>query len=160
MRGRADARAAALFYIAAMSLRTAQELLHGAVTSSIIGCMQEVHGELGFGYREHIYSLALEQLLVAKGHRVVREVAIMVHFRGQPLARQVLDMVVDRKVAVEVKTGEPLRNNATGQLFGYLCATTLEVGLVLHFGREARAHRVFFENKFKRHLAKRSRNGG
>ena len=135
-----------------MSRRTAQELLHGAVTSSIIGCMQEVHSELGFGYREHIYSLALEQLLVAKGHRVDREVAVMVYFRGEPLATQVLDMVVDRKVAVEVKTGEALRNNATGQLFGYLCATTLEVGLVLHFGRNATAHRVFFENKFKKHL--------
>jgi GxxExxY protein len=61
-------------------------------------------------------------------------------------------MIVDGKVAVEVKTGEALRNNATGQLFGYLCATTLEVGLVLHFGRSATAHRVFFENKFKKHL--------
>ena len=61
-------------------------------------------------------------------------------------------MVVDGKVAVEVKTGDSLRNNATGQLFGYLCATMLEVGLVLHFGRSATAHRVFFENKFKKHL--------
>ena len=80
--------------------------------------MQEAHSELGFGYREHIYSLALEQLLVAKGHRVDREVAVMVYFRGQPLATQVLDMVVDGKVAIEVKTGDALRNNATGQLFG------------------------------------------
>jgi len=72
--------------------------------------------------------------------------------RGQPLATQALDMVVDGEVAVEVKTGASLHSSATVQLFGYLCATTLEVGLVLHFGRSATAHRVFFEDKFKKHL--------
>ena len=137
-----------------MPRRGTHDFLHGEITASIIGCMQEVHSELGFGYREHIYSLALEQLLVAKGHRVDRELAVMVYFRGQPLATQVVDMIVGGKVAVELKTGEALKDAATVQLFGYLCATTLEVGLVLHFGRTARAHRVFFENKFKKHLRK------
>ena len=63
-------------------------------------------------------------------------------------------MVVDGKVAVEIKTGEALCKTATIQLFGYLCATTLEVGLVLHFGRSAKAHRVLFENRFKNHPAR------
>ena len=139
-----------------MPRRGTHDFLHGEITASIIGCMQESHSELGFGYREHIYSLALEQLLVAKGHRVDRELAVMVYFRGQPLATQVLDMIVGGKVAVELKTGEALKDAATVQLFGYLCATTLEVGLVLRFGRTARAHRVFFENKFKKHLRKDS----
>ncbi|HEV8215954.1 MAG TPA: GxxExxY protein, partial [Gemmatimonadaceae bacterium] len=128
----------------AMPRRGTSDFLHGDVTASIIGSMPESHSELGLGYREHIYSLALEQLLVAKGHRVDREVAVMVYFRGQPLATQVLDMVVDGKVAVEVKTGARLHSSATVQLFGYLCGTTLEVGLVLHFGRSATAQRGFF----------------
>jgi len=142
-----------------MSRRTTNDFLYGELTSSIIGSMQEAHSGLGFGFREHIYSLALEQVLVAKGHRVDREVAVMVFFQGRPLAAQVLDMVVDGKVAVEVKTGEALRDAATGQLFGYLAATTLEVGLVLHFGRTARAHRVLFENRFKKHSPRRAENG-
>ena len=32
---------------------------------------------------------------------------------------------------------------------GGLAATDLEVGLVLHFGKKPRFHRVFFENQFK-----------
>ena len=133
-----------------MSRRQAQELLHGELSSSIIAGMYEVHRELGYGYREYIYSLALEEVLTAKGHRVSREVAVMVYFRGKPLATQVMDMVVDDTVIVEIKSTERLHENATVQLFGYLCATKLEVGLLLHFGREARAHRVFFENRLKR----------
>lgn len=74
----------------------------------------------------------------------------MVYFRGEPLARQVLDMVVDRKVVVEIKSTEALRADAERQLFSYLCSTTLEVGLLLHFGRRADFHRVVCENRFKR----------
>jgi GxxExxY protein len=133
-----------------MARRQAQDLVQGELTSSIIGAMYEVHQELGFGFREYIYSLALERVLIAKGHRVSREVSVMVYFRGEPLAPQTLDMIVDDRVVVETKSSERLHENATGQLFGYLCATKLEVGLVLHFGREARAHRVFFENRLKR----------
>jgi len=40
---------------------------------------------------------------------------------------------------------------ATQQLFSYLCSTKLEVGLLLHFGREAKFQRVICENRCKRH---------
>jgi GxxExxY protein len=113
--------------------------------------MYEAHRELGFGYRELIYSRVLEILLTAKGHCVDREVSVTVYFRGTPIATQVMDMIVDDKVLVEIKATEHLHPAGTAQLFGYLCATTLEVGLLLHFGREARAHRVLCENRFKRH---------
>ncbi|HSQ32960.1 MAG TPA: GxxExxY protein, partial [Gemmatimonadaceae bacterium] len=63
-------------------------LLEEPLTRSVIGSFFDVYNELGFGYRELIYSLALERDLVSKGHRVDREVAVMVHFRGEPLARQ------------------------------------------------------------------------
>jgi len=77
----------------------------------------------------------------------------MVYYRGEPLAKQTLDMIVDDRVIVEIKAGERLHSGATVQLFGYLCATDLEVGLVLHHGREPRAHRVVYENRLKRRNA-------
>src|SRR5437763_1894151 len=91
-------------------------LLDGAITGSIIDCFRDVHRELSFGYRELIYALALERDLVAKGHRVDREVAVMVYFRGEPLARQTLDMIVDQ-VIVENKATERLHPGAELQLF-------------------------------------------
>jgi GxxExxY protein len=59
--------------------RHGHRLLEGAITGSIIDCFRDVHRELGFGYRELIYTLALERDLVAKGHRVDRDVAVMVY---------------------------------------------------------------------------------
>ena len=60
-------------------------------------------------------------------------------------------MVVDGKVVVENEATERLHPVAGQQLFSYLCSTNMEVGLLLHFGREAKFHRVICENRFKRH---------
>ena len=128
-------------------------LLDGELTSSVIGAFYEVYDELGFGYREHLYALALERVLVGARHHVAREVGVIVYFRGEPLARQSLDMVVDGKLIVEIKATERLHDNATRQLFGYLCSTNLELGLLLQFGREPKFHRVICENRLKRRNA-------
>jgi GxxExxY protein len=130
-------------------------LLEEALTHSVIGSFYDVHKELGFGFREYIYTLALERDLVAKGHRVAREVGVMVHYRGEPLAWQTLDMIVDGTLVVETKATELLHPSGTLQLFSYLCASNLELGLLLHFGREPKFYRVICENRYKRH-----RNGG
>jgi GxxExxY protein len=61
-------------------------LLEEALTHSVIGAFYDVHRELGFGFREYLYALALERDLVAKGHRVDREVGVMVYYRGETLA--------------------------------------------------------------------------
>ena len=118
-------------------MRANKPLLHGDITASIIDSFFEVHKELGFGYREYIYTRALERLLIAKGHKVEREVAVMVYFRGEPLAYERMDMLVDGAVVIENKAREPLDPDAQGQLFAGLAATNLEVGLVLHFGKKS-----------------------
>ncbi|HEY2162677.1 MAG TPA: GxxExxY protein, partial [Gemmatimonadaceae bacterium] len=95
-------------------------------------------------------ALALERDLRSKGHRVERDVAAMVYFRGQPLARQRIDMIVDETVIVEIKAGAESHLDGQPQLFSYLAATTVEVGLLLHFGRKPQYRRFIYENRFKR----------
>jgi GxxExxY protein len=134
-----------------MGLEGAGGMLEEDLTRSVIGAFYDVHRALGFGFREHIYALALERALVRKGHRVDREVAVMVYYHGEPLTWQTLDMIVDEKLVLETKATELLHPSATLQLFSYLCATSLEVGLLLHIGREPKVYRVICENRFKRH---------
>ena len=121
-----------------------QELTH-----SVIGSCFDVHRELGPGFREYIYVRALERDLIRKGHKVQREVWTTVYFRGEPLARERIDMLVDGKLIVEAKAGARLPPHAHPQTFSFLAATDLEVALILHFGKDAKAHRVVFENRFK-----------
>ena len=81
-------------------------LLEEGLTQSVIGAFFEVYGALGYGFREFIYVRALERELLTKGHKVDREVAVMVYYRGDPLARQKLDMIVD---ALRPRTAIPSR---------------------------------------------------
>jgi GxxExxY protein len=134
-----------------MNAKREKGLLEESLTHSVIGAFYDVHRGLGFGFREYLYALALERDLIARGHRVDREVAVPVFYRGEPLAWQSLDMIVDQKLVIEIKATDRLHTDATMQLFSYLCATQLQVGLLLHFGREPKHYRVICENQFKRH---------
>ena len=58
------------------------------LTRSVIGAFYEVYNTLVFGFKEHIYSLALERELRSRGHRVGREVSVIVFYKGDELGRQ------------------------------------------------------------------------
>ena len=51
-------------------------------------------------------------------------------------------MIVDGKVIVETKSTLDLHKSARRQIYNYLKATNLEVGLLLHFGTVACFYRV------------------
>jgi GxxExxY protein len=112
----------------------------------VIGAFFDVYNTLGFGFLEHIYVMALERELLLRGHRVAREVEVHVAYKGDVLGVQRIDMVVDEKLIVETKSTLELHKAAQRQVFNYLPATKLEIGLLLHFGPEPRFYRLFCSN--------------
>jgi GxxExxY protein len=117
-------------------------LFEEELTRSVIGAFFEVYNTLGFGLLEHLYSVALERELLARGHRVAREVLVRVMYKGEPLGTQRLDLLVEGKLVLELKSTYELHKSAPRQLYNYLCATNLPLGLLLHFGPEPRFHRL------------------
>ncbi len=117
-------------------------LIEEALTRSVIGAFYEVYNTLGYGFLEHVYVMAMDCELRARGHRVGRQVAVPVLYKGQPLTTQRLDMLVDDRVVVEIKSTFELGGVAKRQLHNYLRGTHLEVGLLLHFGPRPEFHRV------------------
>ena len=81
-----------------------RRLIHEPLTRSVIGAFYEVYNTLGFGFLEHIYILALERELRSCGHQVRREAGVCVMYKGEELAYQRLDMIVDDVLIVEVKS--------------------------------------------------------
>jgi GxxExxY protein len=111
-----------------------KRLLEEQLTSSVIGAYYNVYNTLGYGFLEHLYGLALERELQTKGHRVAREVLVQVKYKNHDLGFQRVDMVVDERLIVEIKSTEQLHPAAGRQLYNYLKATGVQVGLLLHFG--------------------------
>lgn len=122
------------------------ELVEERLTHSVIGAFFDVYNTLGFGFLEHLYVRALERELVARGHAVGREVGISVRYKGEELGTQRLDMIVDGRLVVETKSTYELHKAAPRQVYNYLRATQLEVGLLLHFGPQPRFYRLLCRN--------------
>lgn len=118
-------------------------LIDEALTQSIIGAFFRTYNRLGFGFLESICCAALERELRDRGHVVQREVSVSVWYKGRQVGCQKLDMLVDGRVIVEVKSAAILHRSATRQLYNYLRATDLRIGLFFHFGREPNFERVF-----------------
>ena len=121
------------------------ELIEEELTGSVIGAFFEVYNNVGFGFLEHIYARAMECELKDRGHRVAREVAVDVKYKTLSTGTQRLDMVVDEKLIVEVKSNFQLHPSAIRQVYSYLRGSGLEVGLLLHFGPEPKFYRQIFK---------------
>jgi GxxExxY protein len=117
--------------------------LHTERTRSIIGAFFTVYNRLDYGFLEVHYGSALERELTRLGHVVVREFAARVFYEGEEIGFHRLDMVVDSVVVVELKATPLLPQIARRQLYNYLRATNLEVGLLLHFGPTPRFQKIF-----------------
>lgn len=118
------------------------DLIEKQLTHSVIGAFFEVYNTLGYGFLEHLYVRAMERELRTRGHRVAREVGVRVMYKEGLLGIQRLDLVVDEKLVVEAKASSDLHKAATRQLYNYLRATNLRVGLLLHFGPEPLFYRI------------------
>ena len=123
------------------------KLPHGDVTKAILIEFYYLYNRLGHGFVEVIYSRGLERRLRSAGHEVAREYHARVMLDGEQLGFQRLDMVIDQCVVVEVKSTQRLDPFSRRQLYNYLRATNLEVGLLLHFGPEPRFQRVFVPHR-------------
>jgi len=122
-------------------------LLEHDTTGHVIGAFFDVYFTLGFGFLEHVDSLALERELLQRGRRVGREVSIPIIYKGDTLTWQRVDMIVDERVVVEIKSTYALPPTAKPQTLNYLRSTNLEVALILHFGPEPKFHRLVHSNK-------------
>lgn len=120
---------------------TGDTLLERETTSHVIGAFFEVYNTLGYGFLERVCADTLEIELREHGRSVRREVAIPIWYKGRRISPQRVEMVVDDRVLLEIKSTNVLPLEAERQLMNYLRASSLSVGLLLHFGPEPRFRR-------------------
>jgi len=100
----------------------------------IRGAAFKVHKELGPGLLESVYETALSHELKKEGHHVENQLALPVSYDGIVLEHGFrLDLLVDNKVIVEIKSLEELRDVHHKQLLTYLRLANKKLGLLINF---------------------------
>ncbi len=122
-------------------------LLHGEITGQVIGAFYRVYNSLGGGFAERVYQRALARELRSGQLLVETETPISVDYGGEAIGELRSDLIVERKVLVEIKATTHLQPAYTTQLLNYLRASGIEVGLLLNFGRRAEFRRLILTSR-------------
>ena len=102
------------------------------LSDAVIGAAIEVHRVLGPGFLESVYEEALCVELGLKGIPFVRQAPVAVDYKGHPVGEARLDLLVDGRLAVELKAVESLLPIHKAQVRSYLCATGYPLGLLIN----------------------------
>jgi len=104
------------------------------ISYKIIGCAYTVHSELGPGLLESTYETCLEYELLDKGLKVERQKPLPVIYKDIKLnAGYRIDLLVEEKVIVEIKSSEAISPVYEAQLLTYLKLADKKLGLLINF---------------------------
>ena len=105
------------------------------ITGAIIDEAMKIHQELGPGLLESVYEAVLARALERRGEHVERQKVVRFEYDGMIFEEGFrVDLIVDARVVVELKSVEMLAPVHSKQLLTYLRLMNLPVGLLINFG--------------------------
>ena len=110
------------------------EWQHSDLTGNIIGLAINVHRALGPGLLESAYEECLSHDLLEAGFEVRRQVGVPIEYKDVRLeCGYRIDLLVENKVIVELKSIEALAPVHTAQILTYMRFAGVHIGLLMNF---------------------------
>jgi len=105
------------------------------IGSLLVDTAINLHKNLGSGLLESVYEVVLAKLLAKKGLLIQRQVSIPIIFEDEHFDEGFrVDLFVDGKVIIEIKSVEKIIDAHKKQLLTYLKLTNTKLGFILNFG--------------------------
>lgn len=115
------------------------------ISYQIRGAIYDVYTKMGPGLLESIYEEALVLELVKRGLKVERQKEIPIFYDGHLLNTHLrLDLLVESKVIVELKSVSELQNVYFKQLLTYLKLSDKRLGILVNFNVDDILHDAIF----------------
>jgi len=109
--------------------------MENRIGKHVVDCAITIHRELGPGLLESVYEVVLAHELQRCGFSVERQVPMSILYQGHNFEEGFrVDLVVEDKVIVELKSVERLTNAHKKQLLTYLRLSNMRLGYLLNFG--------------------------
>jgi len=118
-------------------------MTHDEITFEIRGAVYDVYKVLGPGLLESVYEEALVYELEQRGLKVERQKQVPIIYKGNVLRTDLrLDLLVEDKVIVELKSVEEMKKVFGKQLLTYLRLMNKRVGLLVNFNTDNILHAI------------------
>ncbi|WP_317127991.1 GxxExxY protein [Gelidibacter gilvus] len=109
-------------------------IIENNLSNKIIGCAIEVHKQLGPGLLESAYKECLFHELSVLGLSTKKELALPIVYKDIKLDHGYrIDLLVENKVVIEIKTVENFTDVHLAQVLTYLKLGNYKLGLLLNF---------------------------
>jgi GxxExxY protein len=120
-------------------------MIENKISKEIIGCAIEVHKQLGPGLLESAYQECLYYELIRAGLNVQKEVPRPIVYKDIKLDHGYrIDLLVEEKIVVEIKTVESFTDVHLAQILTYMKLGNYKLGLLINF------HVTMLKNGIKR----------
>jgi GxxExxY protein len=120
-------------------------VIENDISKEIIGCAIEVHKQLGPGLLESAYQECLYYELIRAGLNVQKEVPRPIVYKDLKLDHGYrIDLLVEEKIVVEIKTVESFTDVHLAQILTYMKLGNYKLGLLINF------HVTMLKNGIKR----------
>jgi GxxExxY protein len=104
------------------------------ISGRIIGCAIDIHRELGPGLLESAYQACLYYELVQAGLKVEQQKPLPLVYKEVYLKCSYrIDLLVENRIIVELKTVESIHSLHSKQLLTYLRLANCKLGLLINF---------------------------
>jgi GxxExxY protein len=105
------------------------------ISGDVLDLSIRIHRALGPGLLETVYETVLAGALVGMGYRIDRQKPVDIEFEGLRFdAAFRVDILVDDRLLIEIKSVDRLHAAHAKQLLTYLRLTKQPVGLLVNFG--------------------------
>lgn len=109
------------------------EILYPQLSYQIVGACFAVYNELGTGHKESCYEEALAVEFAKRNLRFKRQAYIPLAHDGKIIGKQYFDFLVEDKIVVELKRGNHFHHKNIEQVYQYLIAKKLQLGIIAQF---------------------------
>jgi len=105
------------------------------IANQVMEAAFQIHREIGPGLLESVYEAVLAKMLIDRGLDVQRQVPVPIRYQEMVFDEGFrADLLVGRKLLVELKSVERLQPVHAKQLLTYLRLTDRRLGLLINFG--------------------------
>lgn len=117
-------------------METKNNLIYAKECYQIMGLVFKVYNDLGFGHKESFYQKALIREFRDNGIKFSEQLRCRLKYKGKELGLYILDFLVFGKIVLEIKKRSFISAKDIKQLYQYLKATKLKLGIIITFAKD------------------------
>ena len=110
-----------------------KDLLYPDLSYKIVGALFNVYNNIGSGHREKFYQRAIAIELKSIDIPYIEQLYVAIKFKDKIVGKYYLDFLIDNKIVLEIKKGEIFLRKNIEQIFSYLKAKRLKLGILANF---------------------------